>query len=583
MHTASLHHVLASTLLLLILLVFSRAVTDAEPEAASGLRFAISFPATIRDEPLDGRLLLMLSTRHDGEPRFQIHTGVDTQQIFGTEVEGLEPGEPALIDDRALGFPRDSLAQIPPGEYTVQALVHLYETFHRADGHVVKLPMDDGEGQQWNRSPGNLYSSPQRLSVSPETPRRVEIRLDRVIPPLTSPRDTEYIKYVRVRSRLLSEFWGRPMDLGAVVLLPSGFDQHPEARYPVMYYQGHFDPGFQIPVGLRETPPGPDLRGSDRTMAEYSHRFYRDWTSGRIPRMLIVSIQHPNPYYDDSYGVNSENLGPYGEAIVTELIPFVEETFRGMGEPWARALFGGSTGGWIALAEQVFYPDTFNGAWCFCPDPVDFRAFQQVNIYEDENAYWTQGPWKKVPRIDQREVNGDIRATMEDANRLELVLGTRGRSGEQWDIWQAVYSPVGNDGYPRPIWDKRTGVLDPEVAQYWREHYDLRHILERDWSTLGPKLVGKIHITMGDMDNFYLDRAVQLLEGFLEGTKNPGKGPYYAGTIEYGDGHGHCYSGDPSSPTRIGGLTSPQRILPQVEAWMLSTAPPGADTKSWRY
>jgi hypothetical protein len=552
-------------------------------EASTGLRFEVSFPSTVRSEPVDGRLLLLISRNGDEEPRFQVHTGLSTQQVLGVDIEGLAPGELASVDANALGYPLESLADIPPGEYFVQALINVYETFRRADGHVVKLPMDNGEGQQWNLSPGNLYSKPKRVFLDPGRGGVVKTELTEIIPPIVPPKDTKYVKHVRFESKLLSEFWGRPMYLGAVVLLPDGFDAHPDARYPVMYHQGHFYETFATPVGFRETPPQPGLTGRARVRAEYSYKFYQDWTSGRLPRMLIVSIQHANPYYDDSYGVNSANVGPYGDAIVKELIPYLEKRFRAIGEPWARVLYGGSTGGWIALAQQVFYPDFFNGAWCFCPDPVDFRAYQQIDIYQDENAYWADSEWKKVPRIDRRDTDGAVTATMEDANRFELVLGTKGRSGEQWDIWQAVYSPVGEDGYPKPIHNKRTGVIDREVAGYWKENYDLRYILQRDWETLGPKLVGKIHLTMGDMDNFYLERAVRLLEQFLESTKEPGGEPYYAGTIEYGDGHGHCYAGEPRLPTHISSYTINQRFMPVMAERVLKTAPPGADTTSWRY
>jgi hypothetical protein len=548
--------------------------------AAAGLRFDVRYAPGLRTEPLYGRLLVMLSTNGEEEPRFQIDTSLATQQVFGVDVNGLEVGEAAILDSSALGYPVERLEDIPPGEYFVQALVHVYETFRRADGHVVKLPMDDGEGQQWERSPGNLYSTPRRIRVDPASEDTVSITLDRVIPPIEPPKDTKYVKYVRIQSEKLSAFWGRPMHLGAIVLLPEGFDENPQARYPVLYVQGHFTSGFR---GFRETPPEPGLSGQARVEAEYGYRFYQDWTSGRLPRMLVVVSQHANPYYDDSYGVNSENLGPYGDAIVEELTPYVEKKFRAIGEGWARVLMGGSTGGWIALAQQVLYPDFFNGAWCHCPDSVDFREYQMVDVYRNENAYWMESEWKKVPRVDRREVNGDLTATMEDANRFELVLGGNARSGGQWDIWQAVYGPVGQDGYPQPIWNKRTGKIDHEVADYWKENYDLRAILERRWPTLGPKLVGKIHIRVGDVDHFYLERAVRLLETFLESTKEPGRGPYYGGTVEYGDGHGHCFSGDPEIPTRLAWLTIYQRHLPVMAEHMLNTAPPGADVKSWRY
>jgi Putative esterase len=577
MHRSSRKVVLvATTLLLLGLRGGPGSITD-------GLRFEISFPTSLRSESLDGRLLLMLSTHGDAEPRFQISTDLDTQLVFGVDVDRLRPEEPATIGVLTPGYPLEQLADVPPGEYNVQALINVYETFHRSDGHAVKLPMDDGEGQEWDRSPGNLYSVPQTMWIDPGKDQTLSISLSRVIPPIDPPEDTRFIKHVRIQSRLLSEFWGRPMYLGAIVLLPDGFEDHPEARYPVLYYQDHFQPSFHIGSGFRETPPPPDLRGPERLNAEYAYKLYQDWTSGKLPRMLLVSIQHANPYYDDSYGVNSANVGPYGDAITQELIPYVEKQFHAIGEPWARALYGGSTGGWIALAEQVFYPDFFNGTWSFCPDPVDFRAYQQVDIYRDRSAFWADSEWKQVPRIDRRDTNGDITATAASANRFEWVIGTRGRSGGQWDIWQAVYSPVGSDGYPQPIYDKLTGVIDREVAQYWKEHYDLRYILERDWETLGPKLAGKIHITIGDMDNYYLERAVRLMEAFLESTREPERGPYYAGSIEYGHGRGHCYSGAPELEPGVASRTLNQRYMPVIAEHMLSTAPAGADVTSWRY
>jgi hypothetical protein len=546
------------------------------------LRFEISFPASLRQAPVDGRVLVMLSSKGDKEPRFQIGGSLDTQQIFGVDAENLAPGQAAIIDEAAAGYPRESLRDVPDGEYFVQALLNVYETFHRADGHVIKLPMDDGEGQHWNTSPGNLLSEPKKLRVD-RSGGAIRIELTKIIPPITPPVDTKYIKHFRIESKLLSKFWGRPMFIGGVVLVPEGFDQHPEARYPVMYYQGHFTPSFATPVNFREQPPTPDLKDYDRTVAEYSYKFYQDWTAGRMPRMLIVSIQHANPYYDDSYAVNSANVGPYGDAIVQEFIPYVEKTYRAIGQPWARVLTGGSTGGWEALAQQVFYPDVYNGTWCDCPDPIDFRAYMTVDIYKDKNAYWMDSEWKSVARPSTRETDDMIVSTMRDDARFEGVLGSRGRSTEQLDIWQAVYSPAGPDGYPKPIFDKRTGAIDHEVAEYWRQNYDLRYIMERDWKTLGPKLVGKLHIKVGTRDTFYLDRAVRLTETFLESTKLPQRGPYYGGDFDYGPYQPHCYSGDPSVSVRIARLTINQRFMPQMVEWILKTAPEGADVKSWRY
>ncbi len=572
-----------------VALLLSAGLVGAAPRAASAdapLQFAISFPAERYSTPLDGRVLLMLSTRDDGEPRFQIRDGPDTQQVFGLDVEGLAPGAVVIVDASAFGYPRVSLAEVPRGAYRVQALLHRYETFHRADGHVVKLPMDRGEGQHWNRAPGNLYSEPREIVIDPAADEVIEIVLDREIPPIEPPADTEYVKHVRIESRLLTEFWGRPIHLGAVVLLPHGFDEHPGARYPLIVNHGHFPRTFS---GFRPEPPDPDLapdyserfrlEGYNRIQQEYAHQLYLDWTRADFPRFVIIKVQHANPYYDDSYAVNSANLGPYGDAIMEELIPFVEEQFRCIGRGWARFTYGGSTGGWEALAVQILYPDAFNGCFAACPDPIDFRAYTIVDIYEDENAYFEEGPWKRVPRPGRRDSRGHVSATLEQINQREVALGTHSRSGDQWDIWEAVYSPVGPNGYPARIWDKRTGVIDPAVAAHWRKHYDLRHILERDWATLGPKLEGKIHIYCGTMDNYYLNNAVVLMEEFLASTTDPP----YGGVVDYGEGAEHCWNGDHERPNALSRLRYHQMYVPRILERIEETAPPGADLASWRH
>jgi hypothetical protein len=540
------------------------------------VRFEVTFPAAVRASAVDGRVYVLLSRDATKEPRFQIFEGIDSQQIFGVDVLGLAPGQAAVIGANTLGYPAKSLADIPPGEYQVQAVLNVYETFRRSDGHTVLLPPDKGEGQHWESKPGNLISRPQKLRIGTGT---VRIALSEAIPPVAPPVETKYLRHVTVRSRLLSDFWGRDMELGAWVLLPPGFDEHKDARYPLAIYHGHFTSDWRAGSAFREEPPAPGLTGTDRTDAEYSYKLYQDWTAGRLPKMLIMTVQHANPYYDDSYAVNSANLGPYGDAIVKELIPEVERRFRGIGAPWSRVMYGGSTGGWEVLGAQVFYPDDFAGVWCFCPDPVDFRAYELVNIYEDENAYGKPGPFAVTPRPAKRDPDGHVTATVEQSVRFEAVLGSRGRSSDQWDIWQAVFGPVGEDGYPQAIWDKATGVIDKKVAAYWRDHYDLRHILERDWKTLGPKLAGKIRIKVGTLDTYYLEKAVRYLEAFLERTTDP----YWRGSIEYGHDLPHCYSGDPSVPVSISSRTMNQRLLPEMAEHMLRVAPPGADVSSWRY
>jgi putative esterase len=566
--------------------------------ADARLHVALSFPASASPAPLDGRLLLLLSTDGSQEPRFQITDNDRTQQVFGLDVEGLQPGQESVIDSSVLGYPVASLEKVPPGEYWVQGLLHVYETFKRADGHVVKLPPDRGEGQQWTSAPGNLYSAPVKVRIDPGSTTTLRVSLDKKIPPLPDLPDSQYVKHVRIQSERLTKFWGRPMYLGAIVVLPEGWDSHRDARFPLAVFHGHFQ---REVFPWRESPPdpklpAPDLAGIARycpnghegefctkygyeaVLQEYGYALYRQWTGAGFPRVIMVNIQHANPYYDDSYAVNSENLGPYGDAITYELLPYIEKTFRGLG-PWARGLYGGSTGGWEALADQVFYPDQFNGTFANCPDPIDFRRFTNINIYEDKNAYAIEGPWRRTPRPGYRDFLGQTLSTIEQMNTRELVLGTKSRSGGQWDIWEAVYSPVGADGYPQRIWDKATGVIDPKVAAYWRDHYDLVHIMTRDWPTLGPKLRGKITLNAGLSDNVFLNNAVYLAEEFLKSATNP---PAEA-TVDYGLRDEHCWSGDHEHVNAISRLTYSNRFIPKLAEHWQKTAPSGADTRSWRY
>lgn len=553
---------------------------------AQGLKFSVSYSDKLSKESFDGRILLLISNNDKSEPRFQIGEGPSTQLVYGIDINQLKPGEEVVIDKSIFGFPLKSISEIPQGVYYVQALLHKYETFHLANGHTVKLPMDRGEGQHWNLAPGNFYSTPVKIFIDVQNDKTIKIKLDKIIPPLPEPTETKYIKYVKIQSKLLSEFLGRPMFIGAFVLLPHEFDEHPEARYPLVINHGHFPNTIS---SFREEPPDtnlePDyserfhLKGYNKIVQEYSYKLYQEWISQNFPRMVLIEIQHANPFYDDSYAVNSANLGPYGDAITYELIPYIENKFRCIGKGWARFMFGGSTGGWESLAAQIFYPDEYNGCWAACPDPIDFRAYTIVDIYKHKNAYYLDDTWKKTPRPGTRNYLGEIAATLEEVNHFELALGTNSRSGEQWDIWQAVYSPVGDDGYPKPIWNKLTGEIDHSVAEYWKENYDLRYILERDWKKLGTKLKGKIHIYVGEADNYYLNNAVYLMEDFLRNTKEP----YYDGEVDYGARAEHCWNGDHDLQNAISRLRYVQMYFPKIIERIEKSAPQGADLKSWRY
>jgi hypothetical protein len=575
--------------LCVVLLVLSWSAstpTLAADSSERSLEFSIRYAEGLGEKAQDGRLLLLLATDNDEEPRFRVNNSADTQLIYGRNVENWGVADAATIDQSHAGFPLKSLADVPAGIYYVQALLNRYKDFHLSNGKVVSLPPDRGEGQVWNRKPGNFYSVPARIEIGSSGVHSFEIVMDQAIPRITPPADTHYVKHIRMRSPRLSEFWGEDIYLGAHVLLPHGYDEHPQARYPIMINHGHFSADFS---GFRSEPPDPDLEPdySDRfgvagyniIQQQEAYKFYQTWIGEDFPRFIVVQIQHPTPYYDDSYAVNSASQGPYGDALTYELIPHIERTFRGIGEGWARFTYGGSTGGWEALAVQVFYPDEYNGAFVACPDPIDFRAYLTVNIYEDDNAYWYPSQFQKLPRPGHRDYLGNIHASQYDYNRLEAVLGDRGRSGQQYDIWEATYSPMGDDGYPVRLWDKESGKIDPEVARFWKENYDLRHIMQRDWDTLGPKLEGKLFIYVGDMDNYYLNNAVYLTEEFLESTRNP----YYGGEVDYGDRAEHCWNGDHDNGNHISRLRYNTMYLPKILKRIEESAPAGADLSSWRY
>ena len=576
-----------------------RADADARHAASAGLRVGISFDAAQGAAPMDGRMLFLISTDSSEEPRFQIQDATPTQQLFGVDVNGLAPGQEAMFDAEVLGYPMASLAGIKAGDYWVQGLLHVYTTYTRADGHVVKLPAGDrGEGQQWNSAPGNLYSTPRKVHLDPASLEPVHIVLDQKIAPIAPVADTKYHKHVRILSERLTKFWGTPTYLAAVIILPEGWATHPAAHYPLAILHGHF---LTDDSQLRDTPADASLPmynldsidrycpngheaalcmkwGYPRFQQEMAYKEFKLWTGPKFPRVIKVNFVHPNQYYDDSYAVNSENLGPYGDAIMYEMIPYLEKNYRGIGK-WARAVYGGSTGGWEALGVQVKYPDEFNGMYANCPDPIDFHAFTTINIYEDKNAFFAIGPWRTTPRPGERDYMGRTRVTVEQANTKELVIGTHSRSGGQWDIWEAVYSPVGPDGYPQRIFDKRTGAIDAAGAAYWKDNYDLVNIMRRDWATLGPKLQGKLHFNVGLSDNFFLNDAVYYAQDLLQRTK----APHSDATFDYGMRDEHCWSGDHTVSNAVSRLTYDARFIPQMAAHWKKTAPKGADVSSWNY
>jgi hypothetical protein len=548
--------------------------------------FEVMLPTAISNKPLDGRLLLLLSKSTAGEPRFQISDDEATQQVFGMDVDQWKPGTKKQFDASAFGYPVETIKQITSGNYRVQVVLHIYETFKRKDGNIVKLPMDRGEGQHWNIAPGNLYSTTQDIKYTPETSFRLMLNLDQKIPPIKEPEDSKYVKHIKIQSKLLTEFWGRPMYLGAHILLPEGWENHLNVKYPLAIYHGHFPDDFG---GWRTTPPDenlvPDtvkrfnLIGYNKIVQQEAYDFYKMWTGPDFPRVIAIEIQHANPFYDDSYAVNSANIGPYGDAITFELIPEIEKRFRGIGEGWARFMYGGSTGGWEAMAAQVFYPDQYNGSYAACPDPIDFHHYMTVDLYNHKNAYYAEGPFRKTPRPGHRDYLGHVNAMVKDMNFREFALGSKGRSGDQWDVWEAVYSPVGKDGYPKRVFDKKTGDIDKEVVNYWKENFDLTHIVQRDWPKIGEKLKGKLNLYVGDMDNFYLNNAVYSAEDMLKKLTNPSCNC----EVDYGDRAEHCWNGDHKNPNYISRLRYHRMFIPKWSEEVKLRSPKGVDLQSWRY
>jgi hypothetical protein len=513
----------------------------ARAAAAATTRFEISYPAALGPGPVTGRVFVMISKNNQREPRLQAGSYNGSIPFYGLDVQALRPAQPAVIDASTPGYPVESLSRLPAGDYYVQALLNVYTEFHRKDGHVIWAHMDQWEGQRWNASPGNFVSDVQQVHLDPAAGFDVKLSLTRKLPPVTVPPDTAWVKRVKIQSKLLTDFWGHPFFIGATVLLPKGFNENPSRTYPGIYVQGHFD--LAAPFGFTDQPPaegGGGGRGAAPTSARASGAaFGQAWMSDTLPRFVAVTFQHPTPYYDDSYAVNSANNGPYADALTKELMPYLEKQFRISAAPAARVLTGGSTGGWEALALQVFQPKLFGGTWVFYPDPVDFRRYQMSNIYDDANAFTLPaGDWATIERPLSRDASGQVTLTMREMSRLEAVLGSKVRSGQQLAAWDAAYGPTDADGYPRPVWDRLTGRIDKDVALYMRDHgYDLTYNIRTNWPRLGPDLAGKVHVYVGDMDNYYLNLAVYMLEDVMKALDSPKTDA----TFEYGrpmKGHG---------------------------------------------
>lgn len=571
-------YIYLNMILSLAIVIFASLFLSCSVERKNDLKFEVLFSKGIHEQPITGRLYVLLFKNEDKNPRFfrafghQPVSRKTGEPFFAIDVHHLSPGETAVLDTDAYGFPVDSLKNLPAGDYFIQALLNVYTEFHRSDGHVIWAHIDQWEGQHAGWSPGNLISKVQKVHLNPDQGFNLRIELNEIIPPLVEPPDTEWIKRVKIQSKILSEFWGQPIYIGATILLPKDYESYPDVYYPVVYSQGHFS--LEPPFGFRTDPPSEseaDIRRRQSRGIENGYEFYQSWVSEGFPRMFLVTFQHPTPYFDDSYAVNSANNGPYADALLKELIPYLEQNFRMIHKSYARVLTGGSTGGYESLALQVHHPTYFGGTWTFYPDPIDFRHFFLINIYEDENAFLAPGyKWLKPERYAFRLPDGQPIQSVRQVSQLALALGSNGRSCEYLEAWEASFGPVGADGYPKPLWDKKTGKIDREVAQYWREKgYDLVHYLKKNWPTIGSDLVGKIHLFVGDMDNYYFNMPVYSLENFLSTTERPP----LPGSFQYG------------RPLKEHGWhpMNQAELLKIMAEHISKNSPMGADKGMWRY
>jgi hypothetical protein len=518
--------------------------------AATGLRVRISFPSSVHATPITGRMYVVFTKTSKQDPRIQVLSPETTPPFFAVDVEDLAPGKAAVIDAGAIGFPLKSVDDLPAGDYYVEAFVFPYRQYHRADGYTIWAP-DQWGPQIFSLQPGVLHSAVRTIHVDPGSGQTIDLSLDSVVTDkdLTDlvggegyENDTPWIKHIRIQSAILTKWWGTPIYLGATVLLPKGYESHPNSHYPVVYNQGHFyqPVPWDFTTDKKTETPAAAAAGK-RAGYGTGYEFYEAWNSPHFPRFLMVTWQHPCPFFDDSYAVNGANCGPFGDAIMQELVPYVESHFRVLRESRARILEGGSTGGWESLALQLRYPKFYGGAWVFDPDPIDFSAFQQIDLYKDESAFEELSPdggWHAYLRPWSRTPSGQVLGTEKELSQYELVMGSKGRSQYQLDGWWAIFDPAGADGYPEPMWNMQTGVIDRQVVNYARDSgYDLTDYMKTHWAQIGSDVAGKLHFIVGDMDSYYLNLAVYKAEEACKSLT----GPAPQATFSYGrpmKGHG---------------------------------------------
>jgi S-formylglutathione hydrolase FrmB len=439
------------------------------PARLAAPTFEVTYTPEVRPGPVSARVYVMLGPVRTvdlpgarREPRFGPNW-FRPQPFFAVEARDWKPGEPLKVGADAVGF-HGPLDALEPGDYLAQAVVRLNPDTHK---------LGDGEG--------NAYGPAEKVTIEKDKGGTFALKVDKVVPPRTFA-ETDRVKLVEVDSPLLSAFHKRPIKHRAAVILPEGDKKAKRATLYII-------PGF----------------GGDHFMAP-AVASNRRFAFGKD---LIRVVLDPDCGTGHHVFADSAYNGPRGRALVEELIPHIEANFPAIAEPSARLVNGHSSGGWSSLWLQVTYPDVFGGVWSTSPDPVDFRKFQLIDIYAPGANAFKDREGNRVPLARQ-----GTRAVIfcDSFSKMEDVIG----DGGQLHSFEAVFSPLGSDGHPRPLWDRSTGAIDPQTARAW-EKYDIRLVLERNWPTLGPKLKGKLHVVCGDLDTFYLEGAVKLLKESLEG------------------------------------------------------------------
>jgi hypothetical protein len=436
---------------------------QASSAPASPLQFELTFDPAITRK-FNGPVYVMMSTHKMGEPRFG-PSWFGNDPFFNMNVVDWRADTPLEMDDVAEGFP-DVVSTVPENEYVIQAVMRI----NRDSPNI-------GDG------PGTAYSQVLRKRISGATGGTIQLRIDKVVQP-TPFNETDRIKLVELKSNLLSSFHGRDITMRAAVILPADYEQHPERKYPAMYWIGGF---------------GSDHRSARRMLPE--------WDATGLSDRIIRVVLDPLCYGGHHVFADSDNNGPRGTALVQEFIPYLESTFRLAATPAGRFVSGHSSGGWSSLWLQTAYPDFFGGCWSLAPDPVDFRDFQQINLYEPGTNMYTDPAGNRRPLAR----NGDsVMIWYEPFAKKDYVMG----EGGQLRSFEWVFSRKGwNDQLPEPMFDRNTGAVIPKTLEFWKR-YDIRLVLETNWATLGPKLHDgkKIHVFTGDKDTFYLDGATRLLK-----------------------------------------------------------------------